>query len=367
MVCCYHKPVTFILSIIVCCCAQTFSDDVQGQTNFHEMKRWRVHDMKRPQPQSVKPSSFGKAPSDAIVLFNGKDLSNWNDGKGNPAPWKVVDGAIEVVPKKGDIYTKQAFGDCQLHVEWMTPVKIKNRQDAGNSGVMMMGLYEIQIFDSWTTKLYPDGNAGAIYGQHPPQVNASLKPGEWQSFDIIWHGPHFNKDGQLKRSAKITVLHNGVLVQDNVEIFGVCRFMARGTYSEIHEDKLPLCLQEHHRPVRYRNIWLRELPKGSQDAPPSLPQEIIVEAKILDEYVGQYGEGFAPTVKREGSRLSIRVANIPWFDVIAIRKDYFIGTEIDVEFKFGRDDKGKVVGVKWQFCGNQAFSKKTKKIIKVAK
>ena len=268
---------------------------------------------------------------------------------------------MEVIPGAGDIFTKQAFGDCQLHVEWRTPVKIRSPRDAGNSGIMIMGLYELQVFDSWTTTLYSDGGAGAMYGQHPPQVNASLQPGEWQSFDILWHRPHFTDDGQVEKAATVTALHNGVLIQDNVSVWGAACHMTRATYDRSHENKLPLSLQEHHNAVRYRNIWVRELPKGPQVAPPPLPREISVAPATLDEYVGQYGkEGFFPTVERDGLGLRIRFGSSPWLDVIAVRDNHFVGTDVDAEFTFVRNDDGLVKGVYWQFSDIRPYFEKMK-------
>ena len=251
------------LSTLVCGIFAT-SLIIAGCTNSHY--RWAVHDMSRPQPPVVTPAELpGQPPSDAIVLFDGKDLSKWESDKdGGPAGWKVENGYMEVVKKTRDIRTKQSFGDCQLHIEWATPEKItKKGQHQGNSGVFLMGKYEVQVLDSYKNKAYADGQAGAIYGQYPPLVNASRKPGHWQSYDIIFRRPKFKKDGKLIRRARITVLHNGIVVQDNVEIYGTTVHKKRAKYQS-HGDKLPITLQEHGDPVRYRNIWIRELPELEQ-------------------------------------------------------------------------------------------------------
>ncbi|HVO57861.1 MAG TPA: DUF1080 domain-containing protein [Dongiaceae bacterium] len=227
--------------------------------------KWEIHDRNRPVPPVVTPGtkstqeSAGKAPSDAVVLFDGKDLSQWVQADGSAAKWKVENGYFEVVPKTGELHTKQAFGDCQLHVEFREPDPPKGEdQDRGNSGVFLMGKYEIQVLDSYNSKTYADGQAGAVYGQYPPLVNASRAPGQWQSYDIIFHGPRFDANGKLTRPARVTVLHNGVLVQDNVELTGPTGHHMRPPY-EAGPDKLPLALQDHNHPVRYRNIWIREL------------------------------------------------------------------------------------------------------------
>ena len=226
---------------------------------------WKPNDPARPVPPVIEPATPGtqtvpgRAPSDAVLLFDGKDLSQWLGTDDQPAKWKVADGYLEVVPKTGIIHTRQSFGDCQLHVEFSEPVPaVGESQERGNSGVFLQGLYEVQVLDSYQNQTYADGQASAIYGQFPPQVNASLPPGQWQTYDIIFHSPRFDKDGKLLRPARFTVLHNGVLVQDNVEPSGPTEHHARPPYKPTPE-KLPLALQDHGNRVRYRNIWIREL------------------------------------------------------------------------------------------------------------
>jgi len=222
--------------------------------------RWAVHDKNRPLPPVVVPAKLpGQPPSDAIILFDGSDLSQWVSTKDSgPAKWKVENGYTEIVKKTGSIRTRRSFGDCQLHIEWATPTQITGSgQDRGNSGVYLMGRYEVQVLDSYNNVTYADGQAAAIYGQNPPMVNACRPPGQWQSFDIIFRRPDFKS----LTPATITVLHNGVLVQDHWVLEGTTVHEERAEYSA-HEDKLPLMLQSHHNPVRYRNIWLRELPEA---------------------------------------------------------------------------------------------------------
>ena len=232
--------------------------------------RWKPNDPDRPVPPVIDPGTAsvqdapGRPPSDAIVLFGGKDkdLSQWAGDDGNPAKWKVADGYIEVLPHSGYIHTRQPFGDCQLHVEFSEPVPpVGESQERGNSGVFLMGLYEIQVLDSYQNKTYADGEASAVYGQFPPQVNASRPPGQWQTYDIIFHAPRFDKDGKVLRPARLTVLQNGVLVQDNVELSGPTAHHDRPAYKPT-PGKLPLSLQDHGMPVRFRNIWIRELQEG---------------------------------------------------------------------------------------------------------
>ena len=171
-------------------------------------QQWSVHDMHRPAPPAVDPGSPGGPPSDAIVLFGGKDLSQWKMKGGEAAAWKVGDGHFEIAPGTGDLMTARGFGDCQLHVEWASPAPPRGEgQDRGNSGVYLMGRYEVQVLDSYRSRTYADGQAAAIYGQFPPQVNASRPPGEWQAYDIVFHRPRFGQDGKLLRPARLTVFH----------------------------------------------------------------------------------------------------------------------------------------------------------------
>jgi hypothetical protein len=224
---------------------------------------WPVHALDRPQPPVVDPGRGAlpvPPPRDAIVLFDGRDLSKWTHAAGGVAKWVTRDGYFEVVKGTGDLQTRDAFGDAQLHVEWMSPAPaVGEGQDRGNSGVYLMSTYEVQVLDSYANRTYPDGQAASLYGQFPPLVNASRPPGEWQSFDIVFHRPRFGPNGELLRPATITVLHNGVLVQDHSVLTGPTAHRARPPYQP-HADRLPIKLQDHGHPVRFRNIWLRELP-----------------------------------------------------------------------------------------------------------
>jgi hypothetical protein len=217
---------------------------------------FHVHDPKRPHPPVVTPAAqSGGAPSDAIVLFNGKDLSQWQSAK---SPWKIANGYLEVVPGAGDLTTQQKFGDVQLHVEWAAPVEVRgNSQNRGNSGIYLQGRYEVQVLDSYQNPTYADGQAGALYGQWPPLANATRKPGEWQSYDIVFEAPKFEA-GKLVKPAYATVFLNGVLLHNHKELMGptVHRELAKYV-AQPAEDSL--VLQDHQQPVRYRNIWIRRL------------------------------------------------------------------------------------------------------------
>jgi hypothetical protein len=204
------------------------------------------------EPPVVTPGENGGPPSDATVLFDGKDLSNWT-GVEN---WKVENGVM--LSGKGDAHTKAAFGDCQLHLEWTAPLPAKGTgQGRGNSGIFFMENYEIQVLDSFENKTYFDGQAGAIYKQTPPSVNATVAPGKWNVYDIIWTAPRFNEEGSLKSPAYITALHNGILILNHFELKGDNPFSVPPQYKK-HADRLPIRLQDHGNPMRFRNIWIRE-------------------------------------------------------------------------------------------------------------
>jgi len=199
------------------------------------------------------------APADAIVLFNGTNTDAWQGKDGGAVKWKVEGGALTVGAGTGVISTKQGFGDCQLHIEWRTPAEVKgNGQGRGNSGIFLMGKYELQVLDSYNNPTYTNGQAGSIYKELPPLVNASRGPGEWQTYDVIFTAPVFYADGTVKSQARITVLHNGVLIQNNMAIWGSTQYIGIANY-EKHGDKEPLVLQDHGNPVSYRNIWIRPL------------------------------------------------------------------------------------------------------------
>ena len=225
--------------------------------------KWHVHDPARPQPPVVSPGAAfsvgATAPSDAEVLFDGHGLEKWQNMQGAPALWKTNEDYVETAARGGSIRTRGAWADFQLHVEWATPTPPRGEgQGRGNSGILINNMYEVQVLDSYQSKTYADGQAAAVYGQFPPLVNASRAPGQWQVYDIIFHGPRFDANGKLLRPARITSFHNGVLVQDNVELTGPTGHHVRPPYTAGPE-KLPLSLQDHGHPVRYRNIWLREL------------------------------------------------------------------------------------------------------------
>lgn len=240
----YEKVLPLVALVAVITIATIIMSQPQGDPTLTEV--WE------PVP-AVVDASAGRPPSDAIVLFDGTDLSAWN------GDWKLDESAVTIAPGTGNLVTQRAFGDVQLHIEWRTPSVIEGEgQGRGNSGVFLMERYELQVLDSYENITYPNGQAGSIYKQHIPLVNASRPPGEWQSYDIIFMAPRFRDDGTLSQPATFTVLQNGVLIQNHVTVKGTTVFIGEPEY-EAHDAKAPLMLQDHTNPVSYRNIWIREL------------------------------------------------------------------------------------------------------------
>lgn len=231
--------------------------------------QWHVHDGDRPQPRIVEPgttfSHSAPAPGDATILFDGHDLSAWRSG-GGEAKWKVENGYMEIAPKSGSIQTKEKFGDFQLHLEFACPIKVVgNSQGRGNSGVLMNGIYEIQVLDCFDNKTYPDGQTGGLYGQTPPLANACKPPGSWQSYDIVFEVPRWDENGKLVKKANTTVIHNGVVLHHRREFQGSTPHQNNGNYDKPHAPEVFIELQDHNNTTRFRNIWIRKL--GEYDKP----------------------------------------------------------------------------------------------------
>jgi len=324
---------------------------------------WKIHDSTRPKPVKVDPGypgfneNPGKAPSDAVVLFDGSDLSKWVSMDGNPPKWIVKDGHMECVQGSGYIRTLQCFGDCQLHVEWAAPVPPRgSSQGRGNSGVFLMGLYEVQVLDNFNNETYSDGYAGAIYCQHPPLVNACREPGKWQTYDIIFTRPRFDMQGNLVTPAKMTVLHNGVLVQHESVLSGPTGWLRREPY-RAHPDKLPISLQDHGNPVLFRNIWVRELGEDAKQP------EFLYPESLLKKYAGEYGENGKIYILQKGDRLFLgmfdsRIENA--FSLFAASPVDFFVKSVDIRVKFQTNSAGGVDGITWWVSSDQNSAKKTK-------
>src|ERR1039458_2535512 len=266
-----------VLCLTMLAAGKVFAQQNLGYTNTPMIPGtpWHVHDGTRPQPRIVTPdatfSLLAPAPSDATILFDGKDLSQWQSSSNGPAKWKIENEFLEVVPYAGGIRTTNKLTDFQLHLEIAEPAEVKgNGQGRGNSGVLINGMYEVQILDSYHNPTYPDGQAGALYGQMPPLVNASKQPGEWQSYEIIFESPRWDANTNLVKKASVTVIHNGVVVQSQREFFGSTDGIggvphkSLGAYLKPHPPEVFIELQDHHNPVRFRNIWIRALGQYEQ-------------------------------------------------------------------------------------------------------
>ncbi|GGD11125.1 3-keto-disaccharide hydrolase [Aquisalinus flavus] len=234
--------------------------------------KWRVHDPERPRPEVVEPQTgvFVPPPSDAVVLFDGTSFDGFRTANDGAPDWVVENGSLRVpsdIPHtvSADIVSTREFGDAQYHIEWRSPAEpVSGSQGRGNSGIFLMGRYEVQVLDSYQNETYADGQASAIYGWKPPLKNATLPPGEWQSYDIVFEAPRFDDDGDLLNPAFVTVFHNGVLTQYRQNFLGVSGYQNILPY-EAHPPQGPLRLQDHGNPVEYRNIWVRELDLGAND------------------------------------------------------------------------------------------------------
>lgn len=316
--------------------ALVFAIGAAGALQAAPDPNWLGHDRERPAPAPVTPATPstqdqpGKPPSDATVLFDGKDLSAWVAMDGSPTKWVIHDGALECVPGSGYVRTLQSFGDCQLHVEWAAPLPPKgDSQGRGNSGLFFAaGRYEVQVLDSYQNKTYADGSAASIYGQYPPEVNASLAPGQWQTYDVVWTAPRFDADGKLLSTARVTVLHNGVLVQNNVELTGPTGWVGRAPY-KAHPERTPIAFQDHGNPVRYRNVWVRELGHPRH-------KEFALADAVLDSYVGEYGGGKWNLVKITRLPDNVLLLNLAGVDTVmhAESPTKFYGLTTDVQCEF---------------------------------
>jgi hypothetical protein len=305
------------------------------------------HDRTRPLPPVVDPghpgtpSDAGHAPSDAVVLFDGSDLSQWVAMDGQPTGWVVKDGAMECVPGSGYIRTREGFGPCQLHLEFATPAAVEgNSQGRGNSGVFFgRTRYEIQVLDSYENKTYADGSCGSVYNQYPPLVNASRPPGEWQTYDILWTPPRFGDDGSVISRPRFTVFHNGVLIHHNVELFGETGWLDRPALQP-HPEKLPIALQDHGNPVRYRNIWVRELGEPGK-------REFLLADRVLEGYCGSYERDDREVARFRRHRDGTLLMNFAdrEFVMFAQSPTRFFAKTVDVQAEFSTDGEDTVVQI----------------------
>ena len=291
-------------------------------------RRWKAHDPDRPKPVKVTPGESPAAPpSDAVVLFDGRNLDAWSSKDGSPPKWVIRAGVMEAVPGAGPVATRRGFGDAQLHVEWSSPIEATGSgQGRGNSGVFLMSEYEVQVLESHDNITYADGQAAAIYGQHPPLVNASRSAGEWQTYDIVFRRPHFGPTGTIVTPARMTVFHNGVLVHDAATLWGPTNWLQYGQYAT-HADELPLMLQDHEHPVRFRNIWIRPLPDlpSDEEGLAESKAEVTLRPAELDRFVGRYGAGeqVAAVVSRAGGTLVLKTFGRT-FNLVPVTRTLFV-------------------------------------------
>jgi N-acetylglucosamine malate deacetylase 1 len=311
---------------------------------------WKQHDAGRPKPPVVEPVTPGAAatpPKSAVILFDGTNLDSWQTPEGHSAPWKVADGQMEIVPGSGEIQTKDSFGDVQLHVEWAAPDPPNGKgQDRGNSGIFFMGRYELQVLDSYRADTYTDGQVAAIYGQYPPLFNVSRPPGEWQSYEALFRRPRFDGVGKLVEPARLSVIHNGIVVQNNEEILGTTRWLKWGPYEQ-HAERAPIKLQDHGHAVRFRNIWLVNLPERPAPTAHSLARAkpIALGALSLDMYVGGYAgkrdrDAAIFTVSRGDGHLLLTTPGIPSHThaLLPVSSDEFEMPDSDVRMSFQKSE-----------------------------
>ena len=336
---------------VVCTAVLVPSLLVQAQS----VRRWKAHDLDRPKPAVVEPATTaGAPPADAIVLFDGTNLDHWSGPTGQRSGWTLRDGYMETAPGAGPIQTRRGFGDVQLHLEFATPAKAGGRgQGRGNSGVIIMGMYEVQVLDSYGNQTYADGQAASLYGQYPPMVNASRGPGQWQSYDIVFRRPRLAPDRSVRSPARVTVFHNGVLVQDAEPLWGPTDWLQHRTYAP-HADALPLVLQDHDNPVRYRNIWVRPLPDITRPGGlASAAPQTSLAPEILRAYAGAYTntDGAVASVSLRGDHLVLVMPGTPVRELtlVPLTKERFALLHTAGLVEFGRADSGRVT-VRLQFA-----------------
>lgn len=321
---------------------------------------WKIHDMSRPRPAVITPQQLSlptPPPEGAVILFDGKDLSHWM-GKDNSSPkWKVENGYMEIVPGTGQIESREKFGDVYLHVEWASPDDTTRKgQDRGNSGIFFMNQYELQVLDSYQANTYADGQAGALYGQAPPRFNACVPRGQWNAYDIYFRRPRFSeKDSSLVSPARITVLHNGILIQDNEEYKGPTSWLKFLPYVK-HDNEMPITLQEHNGKVKFRNIWALRLPELQGPPGGYGIQSITLPASDIEKFVGTYdrpGQNAPIIVTSKDGAL---MADFFWrpgaLELVPLSKNEFALKETAGSITFQQDEKGSVTGLVFHLGGD---------------
>lgn len=319
---------------------------------------WKQHDMSRPLPPIVRPGRDAlplEPPGDAVILFDGTSLDAWRSKGGGPVQWEIRDGAMQATARGSSAYSKQGFSDAQVHVEWAIPSDVTGTgQGRGNSGVVLQSLFEIQILDSFDNPTYADGQAGSIYGQFPPLVNVSRRPGEWQSFDIVFRAPVFHDDGALEEPACMTVLHNGVLIHEGVRPLGPTAWMQHYHYAK-QEPKLPLVLQYHGNQVLFRNVWVREL-QGREMEQPKEPYDPVIIALTpadIERLAGTYARdrgGLYEVLHKDG-KLYLK-SDGPQVEMIPHSSTEFGLRYTAGVLRFRLDDEGKAESLRFDMGGS---------------
>lgn len=329
--------------------------------------QWKIHDMNRTKPTVIEPVNQllpAPAPKGSVILFNGTDLSQWKSKEGNDPKWKLEKDYMEIVPGTGEIQSKESFGDVFLHIEWASPDDSTRRgQDRGNSGIFFMNQYEMQVLDSYQADTYADGQAGAIYGQAPPRFNACKPRGEWNAYDISFRRPRFTEGGNLQSPARITVIHNGIVVQDNEEYKGPTSWLKYLPY-KTHADKMPITLQEHNCKVRFRNIWALPLPELKMPIGDNNDKSITIADIDLDKFTGSYDRpnSKAPIVvtKKNGSLYADFFWRPGELELVPISSKEFALKETAGSITFKVDEKGNITDLIFHLGGENMPAVKSK-------
>jgi N-acetylglucosamine malate deacetylase 1 len=358
------KSVVWLSLVLTAACSASRAAGEDGVTGTPF--GWKQHDSRRQKPPVVEPGEplvAGRAPEGAVILFDGSSLDAWQTPDRRRAGWRIAGGEMEIVPGAGEIQTKGRFGDVQLHLEWASPAPPAGEgQDRGNSGIFFMGLYELQILDSFRADTYTDGQVAAIYGQYPPLLNAARPPGQWQTYDVAFRRPRFGSGGSLLEPGRISVIHNGILVQNNEEILGPTQWLKWMPY-EKHENRAPIKLQDHGHRVRFRNIWLIDLPERPEPDARGLerPKVIALAAEALEPFVGSYAAEPAAdaskwtTISRGDGHLVLTTAGVPRHShvLLPVAPGVFEMADSDVRMAFQKDERGHVAGALLRVGGEE--------------
>jgi Domain of Unknown Function (DUF1080)/Domain of unknown function (DUF3471) len=338
------------------------------EENKSATPHWKIHDMSRPKSPLAHPleqSLPAPHPDNAIVLFEGSDFSHWTGSDNKDPRWKIENGYMEIVPGTGAIQTKESFGDVFLHVEWASPDDPTRRgQDRGNSGIFFMGQYELQVLDSYQADTYTDGQAGALYGQAPPRFNACKPRGEWNAYDIEFRRPRFATNGKLLSPARITVIHNGILIQDNEEYWGPTSWLKFLPY-KAHADKLPFSLQEHNGKVRFRNIWALALPELPAPGKSYGVKTISLQKESLSKFTGVYNRPNAKApilvTLKDGKLYGDFYYRPGPLELVPLSGNEFELKETDAQVSFKQNNKGIVTELIFHIGGEDMPAEKAAK------